>query len=128
MLNGSEVPERERMDAEIYHNRGQNNTHDDGKGKKNNTRKFEPLYVVISSSNGQKSSKQLCSPSMQMSMLKDLAFKETKIPPFRQSIWAKGEGMLKFVELDHMEYNFEWYGFFSGVVEILVEEKETDDQ
>jgi hypothetical protein len=120
-LNGSEVPEREKLDSEIYHQRWtQKNA--GGTEEQNNTKKFEPLFVVLSASNGKQSSKQLVSPNMQISLLKDLAFKETKIPPFRQKIFAKGEGMLKHVPLDQMEYSFEWYGFFSGVVNILIED------
>lgn len=123
-LNGADVAERERLDANILREQwdAQNTCLSVGMSAAPLPSK-EPLYVKFTSSSGLVSGKLLVSPETTVSLLRDLAFKHTNVPPFRQNLWALVEGQVGRAHLDQAEYTLDWYGFLGGLVDILVEEK-----
>ena len=129
LLNGGEVPERERLDANILWEKEKLAAAGGGSASATQNGPAtaeEMLYVTFSSTSGIASKKKIpVSPDTTISMLQDLAFQQTKIPPFRQRLWAIAPGqMVQRALLDQKAYTLDWYGFLSGHVDILVDEGE----
>ncbi len=120
-LNGAEVPERERLDAEIL--RQKKNEHEPGKQAAPLERAHLSLTVQFTSATGAVSPVIPVSSETTVSMLRDLAFRHTQIAPFRQRLWARSRGDVQRTLLDQ-NATLDWYGFPSGAVDVLVEETE----
>ena len=116
-LNGADISERERQDAMIVGTEKESSG-----GSSSSACVSEPLYLVFSSPNGSVSDKIKVSPFLTLKMVCDLAFKYTKIPPYKQKIWTKVKEEVGRALLDQMEYTLEWYGYARGEVDVLVEE------
>ena len=97
-LNGAEVAERERLDANLLRERRRAAAEKAVSVDGTTSIPCPPedmLFVKFSSSSGKASAKKmLVSPEMTVAMLRDWAFQQTGIAPFRQRLWAYIPGQM----------------------------------
>ncbi len=109
-LNGAEVPERERLDAEILRVKQSGNVAPKDSQPVGAAPARPPLTAQFSSPSGTQSPAIVVSPETTVSMLRDLAFRHTRVPPFRQRLWARAAGDVQRTALDQPEASLDWCG------------------
>ncbi len=129
MLNGADVSDREKQDADIIRQKELNQSIGDSSsisnGNSNNMAR-PPLTVRLTATNGKQSPEFAVSPETTVAMLRDMAFRHTGIAPFRQKVWARCAlgGEVQRTLLDQTAATLDWYGFVAGLVDVLIEEIE----
>lgn len=127
MLNGALVSEREKQDAEIIRLKQREPAAGAGAAASAGAAATRPpLSARVTATNGKQSPVFALSPETTVAMLRDMAFRHTGVPPFRQRVWARcaQSGEVQRTLLDQEAATLDWYGFVAGLIDVLIEEAE----